>query len=125
MDSGHPNVMNLVIVHYHLKRGGVTNVIANQLQSLDSEGMCVGNVLLMNGPNDSGWNADLDSGFVNFQFERMICPEFGYEESVEEFKPDLAKSIVDRLDEKGFAPHETVIQIHNHGLGKTIRLRLR
>lgn len=118
MDFDHPKVMNLVIVHYHLKRGGVTNVIANQLQSLDSKETCVGNVLLLNGPNDSGWNAELDARFANFRFERMLCPEFGYEASVEEFKPDLAKSIVDRLDEKDFAPHETVIQIHNHGLGK-------
>jgi len=110
--------MNLVIIHYHLKRGGVTSVIANQLKSLDSAEAPVSKVLLLHGPNDSGWDLATDSGMVNFQFERKMCSEFGYEQTINDFKPDLAKTIVEGLDERGFDRGDTVIQIHNHGLGK-------
>lgn len=118
MDCEQPEVMNLVIIHYHLKRGGVTSVIANQLKSLDFEETPVSKILVLHGPDDTGWDLSLDSGMVNFQFERKMCSEFGYEQSDAEFNPDLAKTIVEGLDERGFERDQTVIQIHNHGLGK-------
>ncbi len=53
--------MNIAILHYHLNRGGVTRVIANQLLALDSLPATgeLRHAAVLFGGRDAGWPCDI------------------------------------------------------------------
>lgn len=115
--------MNLVILHYHLNRGGVTQVIFNHLKALDQHltGERWRVAILFGGRHDA-WLEDLQ------QLESLnvtFCPlaQLDYDWSKALPQPEsLGEEIANQLKEIDFDPQETVIHTHNHCLGLNVSL---
>ncbi len=100
--------LRVAIVHYHLRRGGVTRVIENALASMNGRVSAVA----ISGPNDP-----------SFERQRFPCPVvelsgLAYETGAPLGSPDeLAHQLVEAANHAlGAAPD--VWHIHNHSLGK-------
>lgn len=111
--------LNLVIIHYHLNRGGVTSVIRNQIKALAGCDSVAG-ILVLHGEGTEGWPDYLKEteaigppGWITFE----TLPGLGYQTSGE-LDPTLPELVKEACHRRGFVPAETLIQIHNHGLGK-------
>ncbi|MEC7696871.1 MAG: hypothetical protein VYA11_07225 [Planctomycetota bacterium] len=118
--------MNLAILHYHLRPGGVFQVIANQLQSLS-------NVLSIDDP----YRVSIFHGTTNeeeyssqwptspyLQVSTRAVDGLGYDQAPEPSTDPstLAARILTALDACQFFPQDTVIHVHNHSLGKNASL---
>ena len=116
--------MNIAVVHYHLNRGGVTRVIANQLLSLEGalggRGRC--RVAILFGGRDEGWPADFAERFQSIRLS--LCPLAGLDyDSRPDARPDvLARGMRELLDGLKFSPSDTLLHVHNHNLGKNVSL---
>ncbi|MEX0325084.1 MAG: hypothetical protein AB3N33_03235 [Puniceicoccaceae bacterium] len=99
--------MRLAIVHYHLRRGGVTRVIANALEALGDEGREA--VVLSSTDSEEPLPCKV-----------VVVPELAYCESasmeaVDGLYREMLKAAEDAL---GGTPD--LWHIHNHGLGKNV-----
>ena len=109
--------MDLVLLHYHLNRGGVTRVIENHLLALAAHGMDSSQlrVCILYGGEALAWNEEL-TGKLPFEVELAPIPELGYDRgtppSVERITQGFADALATRSRES------TVIHVHNHNLGK-------
>jgi len=115
--------MNLAILHYHLNRGGVTQVIANHLRALDAVLDPAGpwRVALIYGGRREGWSDDLPEKLRSIRLTLCEVPCLDYDDVQEDpgCRPnDLHGQLVSVLDRLRFDPDETVLHIHNHSLGK-------
>lgn len=120
--------MNLAILHYHLNRGGVTRVVANQLLALD--GVLDGEpdrgdpwrVALIYGGRREGWSDDLPEQLKAIRLSLHEVPLLDYDEVHGRQGPrlpgQLHRQLARVLQQTGFAPQETVLHVHNHALGK-------
>ena len=113
--------MKVCVIHFHLNRGGVTRVIANQLLAMDQIAQRNGRqtlteVVVFYGGRADGWNADL-SQQISFPVELVALPFLDYDEIASECS-DLAHAIRNSLHERGFTRDSTLLHIHNHSLGK-------
>lgn len=111
--------MNLVIVHYHLNRGGVTSVIRNQIEALAGNST-VSDVLILHGKGTTGWSScenepELEGRLHRIEFQEIA--QLGYQSGVEQ-DGEIADRVSSEILNRGFDPAETLIQIHNHNLGK-------
>ncbi|REJ69273.1 MAG: hypothetical protein DWQ31_05225 [Planctomycetota bacterium] len=125
--------MQIAIVHYHLNRGGVTQVIANHLRSL-SRAIDEGDrwrVLLIYGGRREGWPEDLPRACPQLEIARAEIPGLDYDDGDggEGGRPDpsataaqLASELLAALRHHGFTPGETILHVHNHALGKNVAL---
>ena len=116
-------MMNIAILHYHLNRGGVTQVIANHLRALNAQ-IADGSrlpVAILFGGRSSGWSDDLANQLDRIDLTMHSIAELDYDNFVDGRK-DLATRVVETLREAGFRPEETVLHIHNHSLGKNSSL---
>lgn len=100
-------MMRIAIVHYHLKRGGVTRVIENGLQALSQVGLPMDVVALCGEkpPEDC-------------RVPCKVVPGLGYGSADEAMNPSL---LADRLQSaaREFLGHDPELwHIHNHSLGK-------
>jgi hypothetical protein len=117
--------VNLVILHYHLNRGGVARVIEYQLRALDAvldpaERL---NVAVLHGGRSQGWNEGLASQLQAVDLRLAPVSGLDYDEKNRREAPSrLLERLVETIAELGFRPDETVIQIHNHSLGKNVSL---
>ncbi len=118
--------MNIVILHYHLNRGGVTQVIVNHLRALsevvdECEPCRVGIIF---GGRQEEWPADLTSRLAGVELSLHVVPEIDYDTDVSlEPRPNhLAKRLAAAMEQAGFCPEDTVLHIHNHSLGKNVSL---
>ncbi len=118
--------MQIAIIHYHLNPGGVTQVIANHLQSLDlaldDNRNC--RVAIFHGGETKDWNPPCLKSLRNIKVSIHSVAALGYDAWPEE-QPDstgLSDDLHRRLAEIGFDPAGTVIHVHNHSLGKNISL---
>ena len=123
--------MQIAIAHYHLNRGGVTQVIANHLRALhaataDGERS---RVLLLYGGRREGWPEDLSQQCPNFDIRLVEVGGLEYDdrdsdavESPVVNAQSLADDIIKALTSNDFAPDETLLHIHNHALGKNASL---
>lgn len=101
--------MRLAIVHYHLRKGGVTRVIASAVQALQARGISV---------------AVLSSTASE---EELACPvglvpELAY---ASEVGPGLAGKLFQRLQREArhlLGADPDVWHLHNHGLGKNVHM---
>ncbi len=122
--------MKLAILHYHLNRGGVTRVIANQLLALD----CVLSdnqrwpVALFHGGRRAGWEEDLPRRLVHLDLSLHEIPALDYddEQHVDNDRwPGpwpLLEQLLAALNGLDFTPADTVFHVHNHALGKNLAL---
>ncbi len=112
--------MNLAILHYHLQSGGVTRVIENHLRALCVDGSSNNafSVLLLFGGRKDGWAADFESKLSGIDLK--LCPVAGldYDLLSAADQSSLYQNIRSCLNQHGFSPAETLLHVHNHGLGK-------
>jgi hypothetical protein len=113
--------MKIAIVHYHLNRGGVTQVIANHLRSLAAVGnreSPVEEVALLFGGRKEGWSDNLPT-----PPRVTLQPVEGLDYDTGSIRPsDLHKRLSTTLDQIGFDRQSTVLHVHNHALGKNVAL---
>ena len=118
--------MQIAIIHYHLNAGGVTQVIANHLRSLDlaSEKDTGHKIAIFHGGDTNGWNAPFLNQLQNVEVSVYSIPSLNYDRwPLESLDPDnLADALISRLAELDFDPLRTVIHVHNHSLGKNLSL---
>ncbi|TWT93382.1 Phosphoglycolate phosphatase [Botrimarina colliarenosi] len=120
--------MQLAILHHHLNRGGVTSVIVNQLRALATLPAAERPerperpervVVLYDGQRD-GWPETSPEGFP---IELVIEPALAYDRAAAAADPaGLAATLAARLAENGLTADTTLLQVHNHALGKNVSL---
>ncbi len=118
--------MNIAIVHYHLNRGGVTQVVLNHLWALDvlPDQLLPHVVLLLHGGQREGFPIDLSKRFPKFKIMEVVVPELDYDQG-SFAKPEpliLAGRIESVLREKGCVAEDTLLHVHNPALGKNVSL---
>ena len=118
--------MNNAILHYHLNRGGVTQVIVNHLRALSK---VVGDyqplrVAIIHGGRQENWPADLPSQIPGVELSLHVVPEIDYDTDVssDPHPTRLAKGLAAAMGQSGFASEDTVLHVHNHSLGKNVAL---
>ena len=108
--------MELVILHYHLNRGGVTSVVENHLRSLAllSAEDRPERVAIVYGGRAAAWNHDV-ADELPFQCSLMAVPELEYDHLGTSSRPlyDALQAVLTRFDRDA-----TILHIHNHSLGK-------
>lgn len=118
--------MQIAILHYHLNAGGVTQVIANHLRSLDlaSDKDAGHKIAIFHGGDTNDWNAPFLNQVQNVEVSVYSIPSLSYDRwPLESLDPDnLANILIRRLAELDFDPVRTVIHVHNHSLGKNLSL---
>jgi hypothetical protein len=119
--------MNLAVLHHHLNRGGVTRVIQNHLLALDAV-LKPGQVLpvaLIYGGRRVDWPEDFPERLRSVRLTLHAVPSLDYDDQRPEdhLPPGTVEEQVGAvLDDLGFAPHETVVHVHNHAVGKNVCL---
>jgi len=113
--------MNLVILHYHLNRGGVSSVIANHLRALQEAGVAI-RVLILFGGRRTGWPESLAAELPDVDVSLGEVPELDYDEGGAPQPSQLAERLRSTLSSAGLAPDATIIHAHNHALGKNVSL---
>lgn len=118
--------MNIVILHHHLNRGGVTQVIVNHLRALNEvvdecEPCRVGIIF---GGRQEDWPTDLPSQLAGVELSLHVVPEIEYDtDASPEPRPNhLARQLAAAMEQAGFGPEDTVLHVHNHSLGKNVSL---
>ena len=116
--------MNVAIVHYHLNRGGVTQVIANHLRSLDAAGDATTpeSIAIFYGGRHEGWPDDLLSQLDALDVSLCVVEGLEYDEDRVARPRLLAEALHAAFKRIGFVPQETVVHVHNHALGKNVSL---
>jgi len=116
--------VNLVILHFHLNRGGVMQVIARHLQALSGAlaGQDPLRVALVYGGRREGWPDDLPGRLPALDVVYCEVPEIDYGQGGAGDVGPLADRLQTTLVRAGFPPRTTVIHSHNHALGKNLAL---
>ena len=109
--------MKLVIIHFHLNRGGVTSVILNHLRAIEAAGGgSIQEVILLHGGRTEG----LPEDYPSVPIRLIEIPELEYDSVRDSPAEDLSKRLERHLREAGCLPDETVLHAHNHALGKNV-----
>ena len=108
--------MQLIILHYHLNRGGVTSVVENHLRSLaglDADAR-PGRVAVVYGGRAQAWNPQLASE-LPFDCELCEVPALEYDNHrmAEGNLHAALQPVLNRFDRDA-----TILHVHNHSLGK-------
>ncbi len=114
----------VAVIHYHLDRGGVTQVIRQHLRGLASLPDCggVSRVIVFHGGRASGWT-DLDwSETRPLEVSLVTVAELGYDDGATAAPERLATQLLHDLQSRGMSPSGTVVHVHNHALGKNLSL---
>jgi glycosyltransferase involved in cell wall biosynthesis len=116
--------MQLVIVHYHLNRGGVSQVIINHLKSLaaSKSGLVIDRVAILYGGRRAGWPDSIFDHPPPFELELIQVGDLEYDTVSETGSRDLTTSMRSSLIAHGFNHDNTILHIHNHALGKNSAL---
>ena len=111
--------MNLVVIHYHLNRGGVTQVMVNHLRAICANNVAgVERVLVLYGGRKDGWPDD-QVAELPLDVSLVAVPELEYDSEGSPGDPSALHTAI-RATLRSFPAGETVIQVHNHSLGKNI-----
>ncbi len=105
--------MNIVILHCHFERGGVTQVVQNQLRALrDSD--AVKEIVLVSGGRTGGLSDETTSSMHS-----IAVDGFDYDNSVASSDHDLLLARLENaFTDHGLSKDNTVLHWHNHSLGK-------
>jgi glycosyltransferase involved in cell wall biosynthesis len=99
--------MRLAVVHYHLRKGGVTRVIASALEAMGSE-LDQAVVLSSTPPEEA------------LPFPVEVIPELAYcQQPSREAAAGLAKALQEKAS-AALGAQPDLWHIHNHGLGKNV-----
>lgn len=113
--------MRLAIIHHHLNRGGVSQVISNHLRSLSAlpETDHPEQVVLIFDGQADGWPKDDIQDATAFPIDTLVIDRIGYDQPDSTCKPELlADQIESSLSDSQYSPTDTVLHWHNHSLGK-------
>lgn len=112
--------MNLVIVHHHLNRGGVTQVILNHLRALHEAGAkeVFERIVILYGGRATGWPVQAEPALAGVELAKVPSIDYDTVTAVGEEAPYRATS--EMLEQLGLAPEETLLHVHNHTLGKNV-----
>jgi hypothetical protein len=110
--------LNIVILHCHFERGGVTSVVENHVRALRD---CdrVEQIVLVSGKRAGGLSSDTTSAV-----KRISAAHFDYdaENHTADSLPDRVSQIAQNLEQQlagvGITRDNSVLHWHNHGLGK-------
>ena len=118
--------MNVVILHCHFRRGGVTQVVDNHVAALTD--LIDGQIVLVSGGRNDGL-----STATRERTKQLVIEGFDYDDltrgecSRSDFDTDLvmradriAGRIATGLASSGFSSDDTVLHWHNHSLGKNV-----
>ncbi|MBV8265505.1 MAG: glycosyltransferase family 4 protein, partial [Planctomycetaceae bacterium] len=114
----------LAIVHHHLNRGGVTQVIINQLRALDLalKTERPWRVVLVSSGRRVGWPEQLPDQLGSIRLDMIEIPALDYDRDTAASPWGLARQIRERLQSRGFLTDDTILHVHNHSLGKNLSL---
>lgn len=113
--------MKLAILHYHLNRGGVTQVVANHLRSLAAvDDNPFDEVTVIYGGRRAGWPEQLrgEIGDIDLTLVEVAALEYEDERPSDNLETDL----IEALEREELFPDNCLIHIHNHSLGKNRQL---
>ncbi|QDU77654.1 hypothetical protein Pan97_47270 [Bremerella volcania] len=112
--------MNLVIVHHHLNRGGVTQVILNHLRALHEAGAreIFDRVVILYGGRATGWPENVEPALEGVELVEIPSIDYDTVTAVGEEAPFRATS--EMLEKQGLSAEETLLHVHNHTLGKNV-----
>ncbi len=116
--------MQLAIVHYHLNRGGVTQVILNHLRSLSRTQTEVApvRVVVFHGGRKEAWRDDVVAALDGLDVTLAAIPELEYDSQVVPDPGRLFDNLTAAMGRYGLHADDTVVHIHNHALGKNTSL---
>jgi len=120
--------MNLAILHYHLNRGGVSRVIENHLAALDGalEPGDRWNVAILSGGRRDDWPDDLPERLRAIRLRFETIPELEYDTLRQQPEPTDSAALAEQIDAAlkrlDFGASDTILHVHNHALGKNVRL---
>lgn len=109
--------MDLAIVHYHLRPGGVSRVIGNHLRCLDSVLGSQARALILHGTGNGGLDQAALAQLHGLEVRFQEIPELAYDSHHNADAVAISQAIAQALDAAGM-PADTIIHIHNHSLGK-------
>jgi glycosyltransferase involved in cell wall biosynthesis len=110
--------MQLAIIHYHLNRGGVTQVILNHLRCLRALNFRCDTIVVLYGGRKTGWP---DNACKELDVRLIEVPSLEYDE-LSGASMDLTADVLAALTEAQLKSDQTVVQIHNHSLGKNAEM---
>lgn len=112
--------MQLVILHYHLNRGGVTTVIENHLRSLATLPTSAqpSRATIVFGGRDAACNHHL-ADELPFDCQLVALPALEYD-NFREDDQSLDEALQNFLEP--FDRQSTILHIHNHSLGKNAEI---
>lgn len=116
--------MDLAIVHYHLNRGGVTQVILNHLRAL-AQTSSVGRprrVVIFYGGRRTAWPDHLADELDTLPVELHAIAELDYDDDQSPQPDRLAQLLEAAFSQCRFDPAATLVHVHNHSLGKNVSL---
>ena len=109
--------MNVVILHCHFQRGGVTQVVENHVEALSGQ---VDSIVLVSGGRLDGLSETTLERTTQVNVEGLeydaLAAVLGHRGDARSIAADLAS----RLSELGCEPNNTVLHWHNHSLGKNV-----
>src|SRR5208337_2292412 len=114
----------LAIVHYHLNRGGVTQVIINQLRALDLalQTERPWRVVLVSSGCRVDWPEQLPDQLGSIRLDMIEIPAMDYDRDPVASPGELARQIREGLRGRGYSADDTILHVHNHSLGKNLSL---
>ena len=115
--------MKIAILHHHLNRGGVTQVILNHVRCLATARREPTHVLVLHGGRQDAWPNEPFEGQRPENLRLTVDSVDGLDYDDGKLRIDeLAVAISDKLQQHGFGPEQTLLHIHNHSLGKSVSL---
>jgi len=116
--------MDVAILHYHLNRGGVAQVIVNHLRALNAVAQDSAPVraAILYGGRQEDWPNDLSSQLPGVELSLHVVPELEYDSDLQPQPIILGQKLTATLAAIGFSADTTVLHVHNHSLGKNVSL---
>ncbi len=118
--------MKLVIVHFHLRPGGVRRVIEEGTRNLVANGaMNISSIVLVSGePSDAAWRKNFQSAVSPVPVRHLINPAFGYITEQRITPSRIAREIHSAMKKLSLedGDKESVVWFHNSGLGRNLLL---
>jgi len=117
--------MHVIFVHYHLNRGGVTRVIENLLRALASlsDDKLPHRLTIAYGGRAAAWGHHIAKNSP-FDVKLTEIPQLDYDTESSQVTGQLQQTLTNLLTETDCAINSTVLQVHNHSLGKNVELPL-
>jgi hypothetical protein len=110
--------LNIIIVHCHFERGGVTQVVENHVRWLCNTGE-IGRIVLLSGARVAGL-----SEATRQATESITLPDFDYDTvelrshpgDIQSRVTELVRQWEQQMQAMGISPTDTVVHWHNHSL---------